>query len=73
MSTEKTAINKRDKVCPLKDSVFWTAEKSMLSVMLSIINIIRTNLEVESVRIGVVGMIEWRILFYIGYHHTHLR
>ena len=70
MSTYKTAINKRDKVCPLKDSVFWTAEKSMLSVMLTIINIIRTNLEVESVRIGVV---EWRILFYIGYHHTHLR
>lgn len=70
MSAEETAINKREKVCPLKDSVFWTAKKSMLSVMLSIINIIRTNLEVESVRIGVV---EWRILFYIGYHHTHLR
>lgn len=69
MSTEKTAINKRDKVCPLK-SVFWTANKSILSVMLSIINIIRTYLEVESDRIGVV---EWRILFYIGYHHTHLR
>ena len=70
MSTEKTAINKRDKVCPLKESVFWTANKSILSVMLSIINIIRTNVAVESDRIGVI---EWRILFYIGYHHTHLR
>ena len=41
MSTKKTAINKRDKVCPLKESVFWTANKSILSVMLSIINILR--------------------------------
>jgi len=70
VSTKKTAINKRDKVCPLKESVFWTANKSILSVMLSIINILRTNLEVESDRIGVV---EWRILFYIGYHCIHLR
>ena len=41
VSTKKTAINKRDKVCPLKESVFWTANKSILSVMLSIINILR--------------------------------
>ena len=64
MSTKKTAINKRDKVCPLKESVFWTANKSILSVMLSFYCAFKLN-EYEETQKYALIIVAVSILFYI--------